>query len=93
MPILRNQKAQSSKTQIGKDLKTIGTRTFRRISHSYIESLAMARERELESKIPISTAPAVDPAMIERRALGLSFGFSGVLACCIVAIVKKCVVV
>ena len=34
--------------------------------------------------IPISTAPAVDPAIIERNALGLSFFFSG----CAVAIVR-----
>lgn len=27
--------------------------------------------------LPISTAPAVDPARIERKALGLSFFFSG----------------
>jgi hypothetical protein len=26
--------------------------------------------------VPISTAPAVDPAMIDRKALGLSFFFS-----------------
>ena len=38
--------------------------------------------------IPISTAPAVDPAIIERKALGRSFFFSGSLACCTVAIVK-----
>lgn len=34
--------------------------------------------------IPISTAPAVDPAIIERSALGLSFFFSG----CAVAILR-----
>lgn len=39
-------------------------------------------------KVPISTAPAVEPAIIERKALGLSFTFSGALASCTVAIVK-----
>jgi hypothetical protein len=42
---------------------------------------------------PISTAPAVDPAIIERKALGLSFFFSGTLSCCAVAIVESVVVV
>jgi len=38
--------------------------------------------------VPISTAPALDPAMIDRNALGLSFFFSGSLACCKAAILK-----
>jgi hypothetical protein len=38
--------------------------------------------------IPISTAPAVEPAIIERKALGLSFNLSGALDSCTVAIVK-----
>jgi len=36
--------------------------------------------------MPISTAPAVEPAMIDRKALGLSFFLSGSLVCCAVAI-------
>jgi hypothetical protein len=42
--------------------------------------------------VPISTAPAVDPAIIERKALGLSFFISGALSCCAVAIVERVVV-
>lgn len=42
--------------------------------------------------VPISTAPAVDPAMIERSALGLSFAFSGDLAGWAVAIANITVV-
>ena len=33
--------------------------------------------------IPISTAPAVEPAITDRRALGLSFLFSGSRACAV----------
>lgn len=35
----------------------------------------------------------MDPAIIERKALGLSFFFSGALSCCAVAIVEGVVVV
>ena len=45
-----------------------------------------------EQCIPISTAPAVEPAMIERNALGLSFFLSSALSCCAVAIARIVVV-
>jgi hypothetical protein len=42
----------------------------------------------MRCNIPISTAPAVEPAMIERSALGRSLGLSGTLGSRTVAILK-----
>jgi hypothetical protein len=65
--------------------------TFGRICNRYRAELAGSQARiwgSGEGAQPISTAPAVEPAMIERRALGLSLVFSGALACCALDILK-----
>jgi len=54
--------------------------TFRGICYSYeFVSKKVFRENNVTvvKTRPISTAPAVEPAIIERNALGLSLGFSG----------------
>jgi hypothetical protein len=61
--------------------------TFGRVCNGCLTVSKAQAHRWLDNS-PISTAPAVDPAIIDRNALGLSFFFSGDLACCAVAIVN-----
>ena len=54
--------------------------TFSRVGDSYISQSVNTHYVVGVRDKPISTAPAVDPAMIDRRALGRSF-FTSAIVC------------